>query len=103
MATNIDVLDREVCKWQHNRNALEFCGLWGQINNPGEKGNVRDQATAAQCVCLSNLENFTALFIGQALPQSERRIRLNQIAISQMKLLSTDKRAPQLLEGKPGK
>lgn len=93
MATNIDVLDREVCNWLHNRNTLGFLGLWGQINN-------RDQATAAQRVCLSNLENLNALFIGQALPQSERRIRLSQIAISQMKLLSTDERAPQLLEGK---
>ena len=103
MATNIDVLDREVCKWQHNRNALEFRGLRGQIKNPGEKGNIRDQATAAQRVCLSNLENLNALFIGQALPQSERLIRLNQISISQMKRLSTDERAPQLLEGKPAK
>ena len=103
MATNIDVLDREVCKWLHNRNPLGFLGLKRQINTPGEKGNIRDQATAAQRVCLSNLENLNALFIGQALPPSERRIRLNQIAISHMKLLSTDERAPQLLEGKPGK
>ena len=103
MATNIDVLDREVCKWLHNRNPLGFLGLKWQINTPGEKGNIRNQATAAQRVCLSNLENFTALFIGQALLQSERLIRLNQIAIGHMKLLSTDERAPQLLEGKPAK
>jgi hypothetical protein len=68
--------------------------------NPGEKGNIRDQATAAQLVCLSNLENLNALFIGEGLPQGERLTRLNQIAISQMKLLSTDERAPQLPEGK---
>ena len=103
MATTIDALDREVCTWLHNRNTLGFLGLWGQINNPGEKGNIRDLATAAQRVCLSNLENLNALFIGQALPPSERRIRLNQIAIGHMKLLSTDERAPQLLEGKPAK
>ena len=103
MATTIDVLDREICKWQHNRNALEFRGLRGQINKPREKGNNRDQATAAQRVCLSNLENLNALFIRQALPQSERLIRLNQIAISQMKLLRSDERAPQLLEGKGSK
>ena len=103
MATNIDVLDREVCKWLHNRNPLGFLGLKRQINTPGEKGNIRDLATATQRVCLSNLENLNALFIGQAPPQSERQIRLSQIAISHMKLLSTDERAPQLLEGKPGK
>lgn len=103
MATNIDVHDPEVCKWLRNHNTLEFCGLWEQIKNPGEKGNIRDQAIAAQRVCLSNLENLNALFIGQAPPQSERQIRLSQIAISHMKLLSTDERAPQLLEGNPGK
>ncbi len=103
MPRNIDVLDHEVYKWLRNRNPLGFLGLKRQINTPGEKGNIRDQATAAQRVCLSNLENFTALFIGQALLQSERLIRLNQIAISQMKRLSTDERAPQQLEGKPAK
>ena len=71
--------------------------------NPGEKGNIRDQATGAQLVCLSNLENLNALFIGQALPQPERLTRLNQIAIQQMKLLTTDERTPWLPEGKKEK
>ena len=71
--------------------------------NPGERGNIRDQATGAQLVCLSNLENLNALFIGQALPQAERLIRLNQIAIQQMKLLIADDRTPRLSEGKKGK
>ena len=74
-----------------------------RAKNPGEKGNIRDQATGAQLVCLSNLENLNALFIGQALPQSERLTRLNQIAIQQMKLLTADERTPQLPEGKKGK
>jgi hypothetical protein len=60
----------------------------------------RGQATGAQLVCLSNLENLNALFIGQALPQPERLTHLNQIAIQQMKLLTTDDRTPQLPEGK---
>jgi hypothetical protein len=71
--------------------------------NPGGKGNIRDQATGAQLVCLSNLENLNALFIGQALPQSERLTRLNQIATHQMKLLTADERTPQLPEGKTRK
>ena len=71
--------------------------------NPGDKGNIRDQATGAQLVCLANLENLNALFIGQALPQTERLTRLNQIAIQQMKLLTTDDRTPHLPEGKKGK
>ncbi len=58
--------------------------------NPGEKGNIRDQATSAQLICLSNLENLNALFISQGQPQPERLTRLNQIAIQQMKLLTAE-------------
>jgi len=72
---------------------------WREANSEA-KGNIRDQATGAQLVCLSNLENLNALFIGQSLPQSERLTRLNQIAIQQMKLLMADERTPQLPEDK---
>jgi len=72
-------------------------------DNSDAKGNIRDQATGAQLVCLSNLENLNALFIGQALPQSEGLSRLNQIAIGQMKLLTADERTPQLPEEKEEK
>ena len=74
-----------------------------RAKSPGEKGNIRDQATGAQLVCLSNLENLNALFIGQALPQSERLTRLNQIAIQQMKLLTADERTPRIPEGRKEK
>jgi hypothetical protein len=52
---------------------------------------------------LSNLENLNALFIGQSLSQPERLARLNQIAIQQMKLLTTEKRLPQLPDGRDRK
>ena len=55
--------------------------------NPGEKGNVRDLANAAQLICLVNLENLNALFINEGIEQNERLSKLNQIAIGQMKLL----------------
>jgi len=71
--------------------------------NPGDKGNIRDQATSAQLVCLSNLENLNALFIGEGLPQPERLTRLNQIAIQQMKLLTAESRQPNMPEGRKGK
>jgi hypothetical protein len=58
--------------------------------NPGTKGNIRDEANAGQLVCLSNLENLNALFITQGMPQPERLQRLNAIAIQQMKLLAND-------------
>jgi hypothetical protein len=55
--------------------------------NPGNKGNIRDDATMSQLVCLSNLENLNAVFIGDGLMQAERLKRLNQIAIQQMTVL----------------
>ncbi len=58
--------------------------------NPDTDGNLRDYATAAQLVCLSNLENLNALFIKDGLSQAERLGRLNAIAIHQMTLLSAD-------------
>jgi len=58
--------------------------------NPDLKGNIRDFAEISQLVCLSNLENLNALFIQEGLPQNERLLKLNQIAISQIKLLTED-------------
>ena len=55
--------------------------------NPDKKGNIRDYANASQLVCLANLENLNAVFINEGLVQSERLLKLNQIAISQMKIL----------------
>ena len=56
--------------------------------NPGQKGNIRDYAEISQLVCLSNLENLNAHFINDGLPQEERLLKLNKIAIHQMKLLT---------------
>ena len=72
---------------------------WREANLEA-KGNIRDQATGAQLVCLSNLENLNALFISQSLPQSERLTRLNQIAIGQMKLLTTDERTQRITDAR---
>jgi superfamily II DNA/RNA helicase len=42
-------------------------------------------------VCLANLENLNAVFIGEGMAQHERLKKLNQIAIGQMRiLLQTD-------------
>jgi hypothetical protein len=56
--------------------------------NPDKKGNIRDYADVSQLVCLSNLENLNAHFINDGLSQEERLVKLNQIAIHQMKLLT---------------
>ena len=55
--------------------------------NPEKKGNIRDYATINELICLSNMENLNAVFIDQGLPQGERLIKLNRIAIQQMRVL----------------
>ncbi len=55
--------------------------------NPDEKGNIRDFASIQQLVVLSNLESINAMLVHQELPQKDRLIQLNTIAITQMKSL----------------
>ena len=55
--------------------------------NSDKIGNIRDDASLEQLVVLSNLESINALLIQQGLPQNERLIQLNKVAISQMKSL----------------
>lgn len=55
--------------------------------NPDLKGNLRDYATINELICLSNMENINAVMIDEGINQSERLIRLNRIAIQQMKVL----------------
>ncbi|MCH5222800.1 MAG: KilA-N domain-containing protein, partial [Muribaculaceae bacterium] len=58
--------------------------------NPDLKGNIRDYASINELICLSNMENLNAVFIEQGMPQSERLIKLNQIAIHQMSVLESN-------------
>lgn len=55
--------------------------------NPDEKGNIRDTASIEQLVVLSNLESINAMLIQQEMIQTERLLKLNEIAIYQMKSL----------------
>ena len=68
---------------------------WRDVN-PDKEGNIRDYADVSQLVCLSNLENLNAHFIQDGLPQAERLIKLNAIAIHQMKLLTQDSRIKRI-------
>ena len=68
--------------------------------NPGEKGNIRDQANASQLVCLANLENLNALFINESMAQPERLKKLNRIAIEQMEILTSDRNIKRLEGGR---
>jgi len=55
--------------------------------NPDKEGNIRDYASINELICLSNMENLNAVFVNDGIPQHERLIKLNQIAIQQMKVL----------------
>ncbi|KDE66648.1 conjugative transposon protein [Fusobacterium necrophorum DAB] len=68
---------------------------WRQ-NNPDKIGNLRDYATLEQLVVLSNMESINALLIKQGLPQSDRLVQLNRVAIMQMKSLVENKNIKQL-------
>ena len=55
--------------------------------NPNLKGNIRDYASMNELICLSNLENINAVLINEQIPQAERIVKLNQIAIYQISVL----------------
>jgi len=55
--------------------------------HPTKKGNIRDFATIQQLVVLSNLESINAMLIHQDASQKDRLVKLNKMAITQMKSL----------------
>jgi hypothetical protein len=67
--------------------------------NPDKQGNIRDYANVSQLVCLANLENLNAVFIDEGKPQDERLLKLNQIAIGQMRILLQTDSIKQLGKG----
>lgn len=64
--------------------------------NPEKQGNIRDYANVAELVCLVNLENLNSVYINEGMKQSDRLIKLNNIAIHQMTLLTVDSRIKKL-------
>lgn len=56
-----------------------------------DKGNIRDYTDLLHLVILNNLENINAELIEMKIPQSERLVRLNNIARKQMELLKNNK------------
>jgi hypothetical protein len=58
-----------------------------RATHPEQAGNIRDSATLEQLVVLSNLESINAMLIEEGLSAPERLVRLNKLAISQMKSL----------------
>jgi hypothetical protein len=69
-----------------------------KIENENKNGNMRDYADVARLVCLANLESLNAEFIKMGLSQKERLLKLNEIAITQMKSLVNNKSVEKLLK-----
>ncbi|MBI2791350.1 MAG: KilA-N domain-containing protein [Gammaproteobacteria bacterium] len=57
--------------------------------NPNKEGNLRDYATVEQLLVLANIESMNAEFIRMGYPQADRLKKLNQIAIAQLKSITT--------------
>jgi KilA-N domain len=64
--------------------------------HPATEGNMRDYAPLEQLVVVTNLESLNAVLIPQGLTQSERLLKLNEIAIRQMQVLATAPAIKQL-------
>lgn len=58
-------------------------------SNPNEKGNIRDDATIYQLLVLVNMESYNAILIKQGKSQAERMQLLHELAVQQMKTLSS--------------
>jgi len=67
--------------------------------NPGAKGNIRDQATIEQLVVLSSLESQNALMIEMKVDQRQRLITLNTLARTQIQALVANPSMPRLRGG----
>lgn len=68
---------------------------WNE-QHPDLKGNIRDYSSLEQLVVLSNLESINSVFIRQEVSQSDRLIKLNEIAIVQMTSLLKSKTIKKL-------
>lgn len=62
-------------------------GQW-RTENPTLKGNIRDYATIEQLLVIANMESLNAYLIEQNVPQDERLMQLNNVAKSQLRVLS---------------
>ena len=56
--------------------------------NPGKKGNIRDEANLNQLLVLANMESYNAILIEQGKLMSERLVLLRDLAVRQMQTLT---------------
>ena len=95
-----DVRAADVIKnWLRARYTLEFLGTWEQLHNPAFKvvefDHFKAQAGLPSFTLSvsewieSTMENLNAVMIQDGVPQPDRLKRLNEIAIHQMRILSS--------------
>ena len=83
--------EQELLGWTAKR---ELSKINYRIHTDAIKSNLipaevtKAQATINELICLSNMENINAVLINDGIPQGERLVKLNQIAIQQMKVLN---------------
>ncbi|WP_370799210.1 KilA-N domain-containing protein [Xylanibacter rarus] len=88
-----------IFRWLSLKSTIEYLGEWEMLYNPDfnctEFGTIKNAAGSNN---LSNMENLNAIFIEQNMAQSERLIKLNQIAIHQMSILESSDTDRKLLK-----
>ncbi|MCL2025133.1 MAG: KilA-N domain-containing protein [Coriobacteriia bacterium] len=106
------IIPAEVTKEQANRTYASEADIlnvalfgqtaaqWRTANpNAGKRTNMRDEATLHQLIVLSNMEGINAHLIEQGLPQKERLVQLNRIAITQSRSLAASEHIEALATG----
>jgi hypothetical protein len=99
-----------IFRWLSLKSTIEYIGEWESLYNPNfnytEFGTIKNMAGSNnfvlsvkswiektnELICLSNLENLNAVFINENMPQNERLVELNKIAIQQMQILEDTNR-----------
>ena len=82
--------------WLRNRNTIEFLGIWERLMNPNfncaEFDIIKSQAGLNRFRLSAKewSEKTNAVLIDEGVPQGDRLVRLNQIAINQMRVLEND-------------
>ncbi|MDD3281767.1 MAG: KilA-N domain-containing protein [Bacteroidales bacterium] len=82
-----------IIKWLSLKSTIEYIGEWELLYNPDfnctEFGTIKNESGSNGFVLSVKqwIEKTNAVLIRQGLPQSERLIQLNSIAITQMKSL----------------
>ena len=87
LKTRFQTVEREQARSKVNVAMFGMTAKQWREANPELKGNIRDYATINELICLSNMENINAVLINDGMPQGERLVKLNQIAIQQMQVL----------------